>query len=120
MRKLTPDPPNNSNTSEPENPTSETLEQAPYCDCNERHSCVANIKATPRTPSTMLIVNPDIDVQTLLGCVSESLASASVITMDVADRETGTSRNSLLGVHQILMVAELSVNRALDQLDPIE
>ena len=48
------------------------------------------------------------------------LASTSVITMDVADRETGPSRNSLLGVHQILMMAELSVNRALDQLDPIE
>jgi len=120
MRKLTPDPPNNSNASEPENPRSETLEQAPYCDCDEQHTCVANIRATPRTPSTMYTVNPDIDVQTLLGCVSESLASASVITMDVADRETGTSRNSLLGVHQILMVAELSVNRALDQLDLIE
>ncbi len=48
------------------------------------------------------------------------LASTSVITMDVGDRETGPSRNSLLGVHQILMMAELSVNRALDQLDSIE
>jgi len=68
----------------------------------------------------MYTVNPDIDVQTLLGCVSESLASASVITMDIADRETGPSRNSLLGIHQIIMLAEISVNRALDQLDPIE
>jgi len=119
MSKLTPDPPNNSNTSEPENPETETLEQTTHRDCDERHPCLSKIKATPRTPSTLFIVNPDIDVQTLLGCVSESLASASVITMDVADRETGTSRNSLLGVHQILMVAELSMNRALDQLDPI-
>ncbi|WP_345894381.1 DUF6124 family protein [Pseudomonas violetae] len=39
--------------------------------------------------------------------------------MDIADRETGPSRNALLGVHQILMLAELSMNRALDQLDPI-
>jgi hypothetical protein len=39
--------------------------------------------------------------------------------MDIADRETGPSRNALLGVNQILMLAELSVNRALDQLDPI-
>jgi hypothetical protein len=119
MSKLTPDPPNPSYTSEPEIPTSETLEQTTHHDCDERHPCLAKIRATPRTPSTMFTVNPNIDVQTLLGCVSESLASASVITMDVADRETGTSRNSLLGVHQILMVAELSVNRALDQLDPI-
>lgn len=113
--KVTPDPPNTSNASE-----SEKLEQTIHRDCDERHPCLARIKATPRTPSTMYTVNPDIDIQTLLGSVSESLASASVITMDVADRETGTSRNSLLGVHQILMVAELSVNRALDQLNPIE
>ncbi|MHC8316712.1 DUF6124 family protein [Pseudomonas sp. LB3P31] len=89
MDKVTPDPPN------------------------------TDIQASPRTPSTMYTVNPTVDVQTLLGSVSESLASASVITMDIADRETGPSRNSLLGVHQILMLAELSVNRALDQLDPI-
>ena len=89
MDKLTPDPPN------------------------------AVFHATPHAPSTMYTVNPKVDIQTLLGSVSESLASASVITMDIADRETGPSRNSLLGVHQILMLAELSVNRALDQLDPI-
>ncbi|WP_317850754.1 MULTISPECIES: DUF6124 family protein [unclassified Pseudomonas] len=68
----------------------------------------------------MFIANPKVDVQELLGFSSEALASASVITMDVADRETGTSRNSLLGIHQIIMLAEISVNRALDQLDPID
>jgi len=46
----------------------------------------------------MFIVNPDVHVIDLLGSVSESLAPASVITLDVADRETGTSRNSLLGI----------------------
>lgn len=114
--KVTPDPPNTSNPSEHKDPKTETTHR----NCDEQHTCFAKIQATPRAPSTMYSVNPDIDVQTLLGCVSESLASASVITMDIADRETGPHRNSLLGVHQILMVAELSVNRALDQLDPIE
>jgi len=76
----------------------------------------ADIRA-PRTPPTMFIVNPDVHVIDLLGSVSESLASASVITLDVADRETGTSRNSL-GIAQLVMLAEISVNRALDQLDP--
>lgn len=87
---------------------------------DEHQAFLADTKSTPRTPCSMYTVNPDIDVQTLLGCVSESLASASVITMDIADRETGPSRNSLLGIHQIIMLAEISVNRALDQLDPIE
>jgi hypothetical protein len=39
--------------------------------------------------------------------------------MDQADRETGPSRNTLLGVHLIMSSAEISVNRALDHLDPI-
>ncbi|MEZ1318547.1 hypothetical protein QIW53_21205 [Pseudomonas fluorescens] len=38
--------------------------------------------------------------------------------MDLADRETGPGRNTLLGIAQIVMLAEVSVNRALDQLDP--
>lgn len=115
MPKVTPNPP------EPnEKPTHDSAEtQNPNLD-DEHQAFLADTKSTPRTPCSMYTVNPDIDVQTLLGCVSESLASASVITMDIADRETGPSRNSLLGIHQIIMLAEISVNRALDQLDPIE
>jgi hypothetical protein len=112
MRKVTPDPPDADNASP--NESSETRDE------DDHHASFADIKATPRKPCAMYTVNPEVDVQTLLGCVSESLASASVITMDVADRETGTSRNSLLGIHQIIMLAEISVNRALDQLDPID
>jgi hypothetical protein len=120
MRKVTPDPPDANNASPNESPDTRKPEEATNRDDDDRHASFADIKATPRKPCAMYSVNPEVDVQTLLGCVSESLASASVITMDVADRETGPSRNSLLGVHQILMVAELSVNRALDQLDSIE
>ncbi|EJM86239.1 MULTISPECIES: DUF6124 family protein [unclassified Pseudomonas] len=120
MRKVTPDPPDADNTSPNESPSTQKPDEATNRDDDDRHSSFADIKATPRTPCTMYTVNPEVDVQTLLGCVSESLASASVITMDVADRETGTSRNSLLGIHQIIMLAEISVNRALDQLDPID
>lgn len=112
MRKVTPDPPDADNATP--NESSETRDE------DDHHASFADIKATPRKPCAMYSVNPEVDVQTLLGCVSESLASASVITMDVADRETGTSRNSLLGIHQIIMLAEISVNRALDQLDPID
>ncbi|WP_433736586.1 hypothetical protein [Pseudomonas putida] len=40
--------------------------------------------------------------------------------MDLADRETGPGRNTLLGVHLIMSMSEISVNRALDILDPVE
>jgi len=96
MRKVTPDPPQSDTPS------------------------FADIRALPRTPSTMFIVNPEVEVQELLGFASEGLASACVIIMDQADRETGPARNTLLGVHLILSTIETTVNRALDQLAPID
>ncbi|VVN35172.1 hypothetical protein PS662_05114 [Pseudomonas fluorescens] len=98
MRKVTPDPPK--------------ADEAPLSN--------ADIRATPRTPCKMYSIPPNVDLHTLLSSISESLASASVILMDQADRETGPSRNTLLGIHQILAVSEISANRALDIIDPIE
>jgi hypothetical protein len=37
---------------------------------------------------------------------------------DLVDHLEGTSRNTLLGIAQVIMLGELAVNRALDQLDP--
>lgn len=120
MHKVTPDPPEAVNASAQEPPDKQKSDESTDRDIEDAHLSFADIRATPRTPCTMYIVNPEVDIQTLLGSVSESLASACVITMDLADRETGTSRNTLLGIFEIIMLAEISVNRALDQLDPIE
>ncbi|WP_256357471.1 DUF6124 family protein, partial [Pseudomonas sp. PDM26] len=56
----------------------------------------------------------------LLAHACESLASANVMTMDLADRTEGTNRNTLLGIAQVIMLGELAVNRALDRVDPPE
>ena len=80
----------------------------------------ANIMATPRTPSTMFIVNPELSAETLLVHACESLASANVMANDLVDHLEGTSRNALLGIAQVIMLGELAVNRVLDQLDPPE
>jgi hypothetical protein len=42
------------------------------------------------------------------------------MTMDLADRTEGTSRNTLLGIAQVIMLGELAVNRALYRIDPPE
>lgn len=115
MPKVTPNPPKTEPASLNENidsPTDPTPEFQPHS--------AADIMATPRTLSTMFIVNPDLDIETLLGYACESLASADVMTNDLADHMTGSSRNSLLGISQVIMLAELAVNRALDHLYPIE
>ncbi|NWL21360.1 DUF6124 family protein [Pseudomonas umsongensis] len=80
----------------------------------------AGIQATPRKLSTMFIVNPELDTETLLAHACESLASANVMTLDLADRTQGASRNTLLGIAQVIMLGELAVNRALDRIDPPE
>jgi hypothetical protein len=113
MPKVTPNPPDTATAHE--TTKTETRDEADYY----HHASIADIKATPRTPCTMFIVNPETHIQDLLGFTSEALASACVIIMDQADRETGPSRNTLLGVHLIMSSAEISVNRALDHLDPI-
>ncbi len=74
---------------------------------------------SPRSakPSTMFTINPQIDSETLLAHACESLASASVMANDLAGFLEGTHRNTLLGIAQVIMLGELAVNRALDQVD---
>ena len=79
-----------------------------------------HIMATPRKPSTMFIVNPELNTETLLVHACESLASANVMTNDLAGFLEGSHRNTLLGIAQVIMLGELAVNRALDRLDPSE
>lgn len=109
MIKPTPNPPE---TSPFENLDSENLHEDP-----DRIPSAADIRATPRTPSTMYTLDPHLNSEDLLGHACESLASAHVMTMDLADRTHGPSRNTLLGIAQVIMLGELNVNRALDQLD---
>ncbi|MSU93388.1 hypothetical protein EB795_05465 [Pseudomonas mandelii] len=73
---------------------------------------------TPRKPSTMFMVAPDMDTESLLANACESMASASVMLSDFADLLDGPHRNKLLGIQQVVMLGELAVNRALDNVDP--
>lgn len=93
MLKITPDPPDTENLS-------------------------AHINATPRKPSRTFVIAPGLDTETLLAHACESLASASVMASDFAGFLEGSQRNTMLGIQQVVMLAELAVNRALDNVDP--
>jgi hypothetical protein len=112
MFKVTPNPPDPDPTSSSENSDSDNP--------NDRIPSAADINATPRKLCSMFIVNPELDVETLLAHACESLASANVMALDLADHMEGTSRNSLLGIAQVITLGELAVNRALDRIDPPE
>ena len=72
----------------------------------------------PHKPSTIYLIAPGVDTETLLVNACESLASASVIASDFAGLMEGPHRNTMLGIQQNIMLAELAVNRALDIVDP--
>ena len=78
----------------------------------------AAIMATPYTPNQMFLANPKADTESLLANACESLASASVMLGDFAALLEGTHRKTILGIAQVVMLGELAVNRALDNVDP--
>jgi hypothetical protein len=47
----------------------------------------------------------------------ESLASATVMLGDFAGMLEGPNRNTLLGIAQVVMLGELAVNKALDNVE---
>ena len=115
MFKPTPNPPDTDPSLPSENPSPDKLHETLY-----RNPSTADIQATPRKPGTMFIVNPELDTETLLVHACESLASANVMASDLAGFLEGTHRNTLLGIAQVIMLGELSVNRVLDRIDPPE
>lgn len=72
----------------------------------------------PHNPSPIFLVAPDISTETLLAHACESLASASVMASDFATFLQGSQRSTMPGIAQVIMLGELAVNRALDNLDP--
>ena len=117
MFKVTPNPPDTAPASPYETLDSKRLHDAAERALDYHLKSDVPIMDTPRTLGTMFIVNPELDTETLLAHVCESLASANVMTMDLADHMEGPRRNSLLGIAQVIMLGELAVNRALDRLD---
>ena len=71
-----------------------------------------------RQPSTMFLVHPDVDTESLLAHACESLASANAMASNFATELGGLQRSTALAIQQIIMLAELAVNRALDRVDP--
>lgn len=68
-------------------------------------------------PSNLFVIAPDVDNETLLVHASETLASANVMASGLAFELEGSLRNSALAIQQMISLAELTVNGALDHLD---
>ncbi|EXF95997.1 MULTISPECIES: DUF6124 family protein [Pseudomonas] len=71
-----------------------------------------------RRPGCIFVIAPDVDSETLLAHACETLASVNVMASDLAFELEGPKRNTALAIQQMISLAELAVNRALDHLDP--
>jgi hypothetical protein len=119
MFKITPNPPDTDPTSPYESLASRKMHDAAERALDHYLNPTAAIMAAPYQASTMFLVNPETDTESLLVNASESLASASIMLGDVAGLVEGPIRRTLLGIAQVVMLGELAVNRALDRVDPI-
>ena len=72
----------------------------------------------PDPVSHVFSINPNVDTEALLCHATETLASLNVMTTDLACELEGSRRNEALAIQQLIVLAELMVNRALDILDP--
>jgi hypothetical protein len=123
MFKVTPNPPEADAL-----PESDTDSISPYSAPNSKKLHEAAERALdhylkphappPRTPSTMFVVAPNTDTETLLAHACESMASASIMLSDFAALLDSPYRSTVLGIQQVVMLGELAVNRALDKLEP--
>jgi hypothetical protein len=104
-----------------ENPTlseSEDLDLPQLSQATQR--AVSARLRNPKQPdpvSHVFTILPDVDTPTLLGHASETLASLNVMTTDLADQLEGSHRNVALAMQQLAVLAEMLINRALDNLD---
>jgi hypothetical protein len=113
MKKTTRNPLENPATSE-----SEELDLTQLSKATQRA-----VSARLRDPkqldpvSHVFTILPDVDTPTLLAHASETLASMNVMTTDLADQLEGSHRNVALAIQQLAVLAEMLINRALDNLD---
>jgi len=116
MIKPTPNPPQAESTS-----PYESLDSKKLHDAAERaldHYLKPSTTAVRfHKPSSIFQVAPDMDNESLLVHACESLASASIMTSDIAAYVESPQRQTILAIQQIIMLAELAVNRVLDNVE---
>lgn len=114
MKKITPNPPESAALQDADTPDLTQLSDT-------TESTVSARLRHPKRPdpiSHVFTLLPDIDSPTLLAHACETLASLNVMTTDLACELEGSRRNAALAIQQLSVLAELLVNRALDNLDP--
>lgn len=73
---------------------------------------------TSNRPCPIFTIRPGINSETLLVHAYETLASANVMATELSSSLIGPTCNLVLGIQQMIVLAQLSVSDVLDRLDP--
>ncbi|MCF4997584.1 hypothetical protein GIW70_23075 [Pseudomonas syringae] len=117
MFKVTPNPPVTDPGSPYESLDSRKLNEAAERALDHYLNPVNLIMSEPYSPNEMYQVNPKTDTESLLANACENLSSATVMLNNFADLLQGPHRKAVLGIAQVVMLGELAVNRALDNVE---
>jgi hypothetical protein len=72
---------------------------------------------TSHRPCPIFTIRPGVNTETLLVHAFETLASANVMATELSSTLTGPTCNLVLGIQQMIVLAQLSVNGVLDHLE---
>jgi hypothetical protein len=117
MFKVTPNPPKTDPTSPHTGLDAKKLDEAAERAHNFYLAPEPQSKKKP-SPGQLFTVVEDMDSETLLANLSETLASANAMLSDLAFNLEGSNRHIAFGVQQMVELSELLANRALDVVDP--
>ena len=116
MFKVTPNPPEIDPTSPYESPNSKKLNEAADR-ALDHYLGPAQIMASTQQPERMYLANPKYDSESLLANASETLGSASEMLINFAAMLDTSHRKTALGIAQVVMLGEIAVNQALDNVE---
>ncbi|MFJ2710267.1 DUF6124 family protein [Pseudomonas sp. NPDC087346] len=117
MIKPTPNPPESDPVSPYESLDSKKLHEAAERALDHYLSPASLIMASTNKPEPMYLANPKCDTESLLANASETLGSATTMLNDFAALLDNSHRKTALGIAQIVMLSELAVNQALDNVE---
>ncbi|PTT26583.1 DUF6124 family protein [Pseudomonas sp. HMWF021] len=117
MIKPTPNPPETDATSPYESLDSKRLHEAAERALDHYLNPAALINTSNNEPERMYLANPKSDTESLLANASETLGSASEMLNNFAATLNNSHRKTALGIAQVVMLGELAVNQALDNVE---
>ena len=117
MIKPTPNPPETDPTSPYESPNSKKLHDAAERALDHYLFPTAGIMSSLNEPERMYLANPKYNTECLLANASENLGAASEMLSNFAATLDPSHRKTAIGIAQVVMIAELAVNQALDHVE---